>query len=951
MKYIIILVMVQLVPLLNGNDLMAYQNPHKEIVSTLDSNEIRHAQLPNGLKYYVKDLNNNTNKFDIYFYVKVGNFDQEFDQLEFAHTLEHLAFRCAKDFPFSFISPPKEFLRSIGMKDQYVQGYTSDNFTYYHMKGLPSDKVEALDKNLLWLSNMSDLELTREVINNERLVVKQETIFRSGIKVGFDGETKLKSLLYPGFPDRTNFFERNDNYSPDSLIQFYRSWYNPKNMGIAIIGDIPDINGIELKIKKLFSKIKNHHSLAKRKNYQKKYLEGPNNYAIIEKQQGNGNSDGVELFLFFRHPEILSQYGYWHEIRRDILQKIIARLISRRFSDGQAKYDYFFGKRTGFLTKSRPFYEIQIPTREKNIQKSIDKTFEILQQIKQFGITNYEWNWVKDEYTKYLEQADTSNVDFWHKKFLNNFLYEIEIVSESKSHLPPLSRGEFNTLCNEFISDIPDDIGVLIPPGSDASLYTEQNIRKYIKHALSEPVKSVDLPKTPKNLLSKKDISNLKKVGFTYKGSILDMEEFVLDNGIRIVLDTSIIDSGKVFFHGFSSRGASCFPQKDFLAAINAPSIVDNAGVGNLSRSELRNYFNRYSIDKGFSQYIKDNETGIRGEMSTDDIDIMAQLIYLYFTKPREDNDAFDNWLFKENRKYANVTADFNTLIDSFLTGEPQNNEGKGIQEIDQIDMKRAYEIYRNLYGNPSDFTFLFNIGNLPVDKVLPLVSKFLGNIPQSPQHTCLTEKHEKEVDSPKSPFYKEFYPKDIGAEYRLESIKYFQKYFVAIKDRSDWEERIKIEALSYWLNNEIMQLRTNQQAAVYTSMGNTIFNKELSGYVVSLYVDCVPKELNEIRESSRAIIDKISGSNTESDKNNKWLLELVKRELSSKYKRLNSSKSFHALSRKVQAYYMNNKEIHAPQNAEQYIQSLTYKDIKKTAEEYLKTENMMEFVYKDPIK
>src|SRR5690606_40545285 len=97
-----------------------------------------------------------------------------------------------------------------------------------------------------------------------------------------------------------------------------------------------------------------------------------------------------------------------------------------------------------------------------------------------------------------------------------------------------------------------------------------------------------------------------------------------------------------------------------------------------------------------------------------------------------------------------------------------------------------------------SDFTFLFNIGKLPVNTVLPLISKYLGNIPQSAQLTCLMEKKEKEVDRPKTPLYQEFSPKDIGAGYRLESVKYFQKYFVPIKDRADWEERIKIEALSY---------------------------------------------------------------------------------------------------------------------------------------------------------
>lgn len=943
--------MVQLVPLLIGNGLMAYQNPHKEIVSTLDSNEIRHAQLANGLKYYVKDLNNNTNKFDIYFYVKVGNFDQEFDQLEFAHTLEHLAFRCAKDFPFSFISPPKEFLRSIGMEDNYIEGQTGNDLTYYHLKDLPSGNVDAMDKNLLWLSNMSDLKLTNEAIDNERLVIKQEIIYRSSNNVRFDDETKLKSLLYPGFPDRSNFFERNDSYSPDSLIQFYRSWYNPKNMGIAIIGDIPDINAIELKIEKYFSKIKNHRPLAERKNYQRKYLEGPNNYAIIEKQEGNGNIDGVELFLFFRYPEILSQYGYFQEIRREILRKIIIQLIYNRFRNGQDDHDYFFSKRAGFLTKSMPFYEIQIPTRERNLQRSIDKTFEILQQIKQFGISKDEWDWIKSEYNKASEQINIGKIDFWHKNFLNNFLYEIEITPEFKYHLPPLSRSEFNTLCNKFIQDMPDDIGVLIPPGSDASLYTEQHIRKYIKHALSEPIKPVGLPKIPENLLNKKETSNLKEVGYTHKGSILDMEEFVLDNGIRIVLDTSIIDSSKVFFHGFSSRGASCFPQEYFLEAINAPSIVDNAGVGNLSRGDLKYYFNQTNIDKGFSQYIKNSETGIRGEMSADSFDIMAQLIYLSFTKPREDKNAFDNWLFKENRKGANINADFRALIDSFLRGKFQNNKGKGIQEIDQIDMKRAYEIYRNLYGNPSDFTFLFNIGNLPVDTVLPFISKYLGNIPQSPQHTCPTENRKKKANRRNTPFYKEFYPKDIGAEYKLESVKYFQKYFVPIKDRSDWAERIKIEALGYWLNNELLQLRTNQQAVIYQYIGDAIFNKKLSGYDIYLYIDCIPEELEILRESSRAIIDKMSVRNPDVEENNKWLLELIKRKLSSKYKRMENSKNFHALSKKVQAYYMNDQEIQALQNVEEFIQALTYKDIMETAEEYLKAENMMEFVYRDPIK
>src|SRR5690606_27446874 len=98
-----------------------------------------------------------------------------------------------------------------------------------------------------------------------------------------------------------------------------------------------------------------------------------------------------------------------------------------------------------------------------------------------------------------------------------------------------------------------------------------------------------------------------------------------------------------------------------------------------------------------------------------------------------------------------------------------------------------------------------------------------------------------------------------------------------------------------------------------------------------------------------RFIIDKINTINPDAD--NKWVLGLVKRKLSSKYRRIKNSKSFHGLSRKVQAYYLNDRKVPTIQNAEKYIQSLTFNDIRETAEKHLKINNMMEFVYKDSVK
>src|SRR5690606_34677211 len=53
---------------------------------------IRYGQLSNGLRYYIKPIPNSGEKLYMRLYVKVGTFQEDPDQWELAHFVEHMAF-------------------------------------------------------------------------------------------------------------------------------------------------------------------------------------------------------------------------------------------------------------------------------------------------------------------------------------------------------------------------------------------------------------------------------------------------------------------------------------------------------------------------------------------------------------------------------------------------------------------------------------------------------------------------------------------------------------------------------------------------------------------------------------------------------------------------------------------------------------------------------------------
>src|SRR5690606_5258448 len=173
---------------------------------------IRHGHLANGFSYYIKHIEDTAEKINMHLIVKTGSWHQRQDQLDFAHTIEHLAFTCGQNFPLNPAGNP-ELLMSLGMKKSDIDAKAENLSTLFNFD-IPSNNKYALDTGLLWFHDISNLVLTAIKIDTERGPLRQEVTYKLGSMMqSWFTKTRMESQLFPFELDYSNFFDHNQNFS------------------------------------------------------------------------------------------------------------------------------------------------------------------------------------------------------------------------------------------------------------------------------------------------------------------------------------------------------------------------------------------------------------------------------------------------------------------------------------------------------------------------------------------------------------------------------------------------------------------------------------------------------------------------------------------------------------------------------------------------------------------
>ncbi len=934
------------------------------IKSQLDSS-IRHGVLPNGFTYFIKDISEPQSSLYLRLYHKAGSNQEGSDQIDIAHGLEHLAFKATKHFPNGI--GQSEAIKKAKLSKYDLLAYSGLS-TEYSFDAPPKNK-EAMETAFLFFKDIigGGLSLKDEDIASVKGELRQEFLFGTVDNLNEqNANSKLMASLFPCQQEELNYLNQLENQSLEAFKRFYRDWYRPDLFAISIVGNIDDVNGLEKSVISVFSKLKPAKELKQIINCDSLFARRPPQFTVIERTPDKNQMfpDTKEnIDVIFRDPLTMENLDNFSGIQRLMLMQLLRQKASERFTNIGAELNAStLGIHDTYNLDNLPS-TLKIGLRLENLvpeKLALQKMLHALKQLQVYGVSNQEWEEMKQRNLQYLKLKDRSNAEYWINE-IKNYYVRGEAFPENKDilikeWLSLLSLSEFNEFLSQFLSRKPEDIGIIAPSGHSALAYSEKQVRSWVDEAYQKKIDTYEKPTPPESFMSAIDVENLEKPKIISSSSLKEgVEEITLNNGIKIVYKQmeadSTLNQDKIRIHGFALKGSNSFPPEQFFSAVNAPNIINYSGVNGMNRFEIKKILEQYQLTTGVHTYIDRNEVGIQADATLDNLEIMLQLIYLHFSGLNENDKDFQNWkmMISNSYKYKPMLEFRNLIRDStgdlavtrYFFGRKSLNEGKeNFNGIEKINLNHAYHIYNSLFGDAGDFTFVIS-GYPELNSFLPLLVKYLGNLPTSSFVSEGASSFHKMDTIHSKPL--KFVEIPMVDDEKLNYMKYHLIYLENAQVPLDLKEQIKMEALGWITTEKAFRLRFEMGLELYDVQVYGTFNKDLNRYEISSTFKCVPEEYPIIRKEIQKIVSEMkSGQITQE------LFEQGMYAMHFYYDLDKSGGSMNSEHQNLYEHYRYGQPLLDPKEVELFVNSLTKEDIVETANKYFKEENLSEFVMRN---
>ena len=831
------------------------QNSNMSEKETLSDSAFKSGQLENGFRYFVKNING-VEKTYTSLIVNAGSYQEDKDQYNLAHLLEHMASNSTENFPKLRSDP--DFLSQLKMKPMDLSAFIGGNKTTYHFR-FPNEVPNGLDTSLSYFHDIASGKVLfeeatvigeRKALYQEHLMGGNSTWLHSKLKIE-NAFTGCQDIPAPDELENTIM-----NSSTEALKRFYKDWYRPDLMGLMVIGDLKNTAEVVNKIREQFKDLKMPEKIRIKSNCNQNYLKSSHRFIVLKSPAHLNEKLAPETVLqfYYRIPEI--KFDKYSDRENKVLWELLSSMIQSRLKSAEMDYGVKFTS-VIYPSEELPVIELDVKTTGK-VENTIKKVYSMLAAISTYGFRNEEWETSIRNRIKYEENRDFNSIDIWADVMEKHMVEEVPLQTKNGhsdlQFLKNLDIIEINKLANE-IRWSPDDIAIILPKEAKIENFSEKLIRHWIEEGLNNPKKFSPL-RTPDELMSSTKASSLKKAGINrrnfgeYNEDIIEME-----NGIRVIMKDLEPKEGrfknKIIIHGFSPYGASCFGEKD-MESIFSPLIVQNSGVGSYNKFEIQKLLSDTSIPFGIRNYIEQNETGLIAEVSPDDIELALQLIHLSFTAPRFDIKAFEDWKIIEEKRFRRTASANNDFIDLI---NQENNKLKipqGAARYRQsllVNNNEAFRKYKALHANASDFTFILT-GDFKKKKVLPLLQKYLGSLPDSRQAYKCIENQKSQLK----------YLRGTKSFILPESTdtKFLSIQFTSGLEKEGYKEEVNLELLKNAIHLMLKRLRYEEMLGVYSYSVSGLMDRENNTKTIQVYLQTNDKDFDKVIASCNEVFEEL---------------------------------------------------------------------------------------------
>ena len=699
----------------------------------------RIGKLKNGLTYYIRHNAKPEKKVDFYIAQKVGSIQEEEHQRGLAHFLEHMCFNGTKHFPGKSLI---NYLETIGVKfGADLNAYTSIEETVYNINNVPVTVEGAIDSCLWILYDWADgLLLNAAEIESERGVIHEE--WRQRTSASMRMSEQVLPQVFPGsrYGKRLpiGIMSVIDSFPHHVLRDYYEKWYRPDLQGIIIVGDI-DVDQMEKKIKKIFSKIKKAKKPAERI-----YYPVEDNKEMIFAQATDKEQQNYSLQMMFKHAapsrEALNTKEY---LRQSAIYSMAIRMLNQRFGEKASKENPpYMSAGVGYggyvLTAMKKSFTIAVTCKPEQILQAIPIVFTEVERARRYGFTESELSRVKASYLasneSWYAERDKRDNNYYVNGCVEHFLNSEAMLDPqtdyelSKEIYTSITLDEVNKVIPMLITDenrvaisyAPEKEGVVYPGKSDIeallAALPQMEVAPYVDNASDEPL----LAQLPQGC----------KVAKSEEG-VWGSTVWTLENGIKVVVKPTDFNADQVTLAGYSNGGTNRYPDSDRLNIAFMNNVVPMGGCGNFDATMLgKKLAGNTATSRVWATDIYDR---IEAGCSPKDIETMFQLIYLQVTAPRMDEKAYASYMSRMKNRLKDRNLNPNTAFSDTMKVALYNNHPRAkailASDIDSVDYARMMEMYNDRVSDLSDFVFVI-VGNVELASLQPLVEQYIGALP-----------------------------------------------------------------------------------------------------------------------------------------------------------------------------------------------------------------------------
>jgi zinc protease len=699
--------------------------------------------LPNGLRYYIRVNHSPAHRAELRLVVNAGSVLEDEDQRGLAHFLEHMAFNGTTHFPRHALI---DYLERAGIRfGADLNAATSFDETVY-MFTVPTDSARYLEDGVQMLADWAGGGITIDSgeVLAERGVIMGEWRSRLPDTASQAGQNHRDSVLYGG---DSRYLTRRpigltsiiSHAEPGPIKRFYHDWYRPDLMAVVVVGDV-DKPQVERLIRARFGTIPKAAHPRPRGRLALPSMSEP----AVDVYRGQAYP---EINLLWRQlPRAAASPAAF---RDELVEQLLFDGLARRFLKlREQPHRPFFAAavgRTALAPRTADVDLLRVVAWPDSLESGLATALGEMERTARYGVPAAALERQKAALLRQFESAATASAAIPSERYASDYTEHY-----LRGDVALLSPAQTLTLARQVLPTItPQDI-------ANAAAFWRR--RTDLQVLVTLPTFTHDRPPTRESILAVLDsvaheslaadsaqavaeaplLSHLPTPG-RITGEKRDPQAgittWTLSNGARVLFKPTHFDADELLIKAVSPGGFSLVPDSLFFSSgrLVDKMMTEAAGVGSLDHDALAQHLNS-TLLREFKVAITNNDESISLGGSPNDLATLFQLLYLQFTAPKLDTAALATWKQVGTNLQPSLDDQLTTL---FSRGDPRRLPASPAL-IQFADVKKAMAVYRDRFGNASDFTFLI-VGNATPQQVRPLVERYMASLPGTGKHETPT--------------------------------------------------------------------------------------------------------------------------------------------------------------------------------------------------------------------